>query len=440
VTERSAASTTVAPALKRTLNFWQVTASGVGIIIGAGIYVLIGAATQEAGSAVWLAFVLAGVLSALSALSYAELAGMFPSAGAEYEFARKAFNEFAGFITGWMMVIALLIAAGTVSIGFAQYARHFIDVDGRLASLALLAVMTAVIISGIQRSIWLTVTLAVLQVVGLVIVVASGVGHVGDRSLTEGATIGGVLSGSALVFFAFIGFDEVVTLSEETKDASRVIPRALLAGLVIATALYVLVAIAAVSVVGAEALARSERPLALVMEHDLGGRASDVVAAIALAATTNTTLLALTAASRNMYAMARSGSLPRMIARVGPTHAPWIAALLGVGVAAVFALTADIGLAASVTDFAVYAIFIVVNVSVIVLRKTHPEIRRSIAVPGAYRGVPLLPFAAIATVLVMLARLEGAAWVLGGLVLVAGAATWGMLRLVRRRHEATNAA
>jgi len=423
------------PALRRTLGFWQVTASGVGIVIGAGIYVLIGAATKEAGSAVWLAFVIAGVLSALSALSYAELAGMFASAGAEYEFARKAFNEFVGFVTGWMMVAALLIAAGAVSIGFARYTQHFVDVDARLASLTLLVAMTAVIVSGIQRSIWLTVMLALLQIGGLLLVIVSGVEHVGDRSLTAGATVGGVLSGAALVFFAFIGFDEVVTLSEETHDAHRSIPRALLASLAIATALYVLVAIAAVSIVGAGPLAASETPLALVMEHNLGGRASDLVAAIAIAATTNTTLLVLTAASRNLYGMARSGSLPAPLARLGRrTRAPWVAAIFGLGVAAIFAVTTDLRLAASVTDFAVYAIFIVVNLAVIALRRSHPDHPRTMSVPFSYRGIPLPPLLAIATVVVMLARLDKEAWVLGGLALASGASAWCGLHLIRIRR------
>lgn len=427
-----------APTLRRTLGFWQVTASGVGIVIGAGIYVLIGSATREAGAAVWMAFVAAGLLSALSALSYAELAGMFPSAGAEYEFAKKAFNEFVGFVTGWMMVAALLIAAGTVSIGFARYAQYFVDVDARLASLALLVAMTALIISGIQRSIWLTVTLALLQIGGLVLVIYSGVEHVGDRSLTEGATIGGVLSGAALVFFAFIGFDEVVTLSEETRDAARAIPRALLASLAIATTLYVLVAVAAVSIVGAGPLAASETPLALVMEHDLGGRAANIVAAIAIAATTNTTLLALTAASRNVYGMARSGSLPAPLARLSRrTQAPWLAALLGLGVAALFGLTADLGLAASVTDFAVYAIFVVVNLSVIVLRRSHPALPRTISVPFSYRGVPVPPLLAIVTVLVMLTRLDPDAWLLGGVALASGVGAWFVLRLSRQRERSS---
>ena len=418
--------------LRRALNFWQVTASGVGIVIGAGIYVLIGAATEEAGAAVWLAFVVAGVLSALSALSYAELAGMYPSAGAEYSFAREAFNEFIGFVTGWMMVAALLIAAGTVSIGFAQYVQHFFDIDTRISSLALLVAVTLVIASGVQRSIWLTVTLVMLQIGGLALVIVSGFEHSGDRSLTEGATLGGILSGAALVFFAFIGFDEVVTLSEETRDPRRNIPRALLAALGIATLLYVLVAIAAVSIVGADALAASDRPLALVMEHDWGGRASDIVAAIALAATTNTTLLALTAASRNMFGMSRGGSLPRFIATLGSsTRSPWIAALIGMGVAAIFATTADLALAAAVTDFAVYAIFLVVNASVIVLRRTQPDVPRTMSVPLAIRGVPVPTVLAILTVLLLMVQIEGLAWLLGGLVLLSGVVAWGLLRLSR---------
>jgi APA family basic amino acid/polyamine antiporter len=175
------------------------------------------------------------------------------------------------------------------------------------------------------------------------------------------------------------------------------------------------------------------------MEHDLGGRASDVVAAIALAATTNTTLLALTAASRNMFAMARSGSLPTVISSLGRSRAPWVAALLGLGAAGAAALTADIGLAASVTDFAVYAIFIVVNVSVIVRRKTQPDIPRPMAVPGAYRGVALLPIAAIATVIVMLARLGIDAWILGSIALCAGAAVWVLVQAFRGRRDSSPA-
>lgn len=205
--------------LTRSLGFWQVTVSGVGIVIGAGIYVLIGEAAKDAGSALWISFVLAAVLSALTGLSYAELAGMFPTAGAEYEFARRAFNDFTGFMAGWMMVLANIIAAAAVSIGFAHYLQHFFDVNLRAGAIGLLAVLTLIVMSGVQRSIWFSVVLAVLQVGGLLFVIASGAPHIGSRSLIEGSTASGVLAGAALVFFAFIGFDEIVTLSE--GDARR---------------------------------------------------------------------------------------------------------------------------------------------------------------------------------------------------------------------------
>jgi APA family basic amino acid/polyamine antiporter len=161
------------------------------------------------------------------------------------------------------------------------------------------------------------------------------------------------------------------------------------------------------------------------MQHDWGGRGSDIVAAIAIAATVNTTLLALTAASRNLFGMARSGSLPRVIATVSRrTRSPWVAAVLGLGVAAAFAATADIALAASVTDFAVYAIFLVVNVAVIVLRRIAPATPRTIVVPLTVGRTPVTPLLAIATILIMIVRLEPSAWLLGIAAIVAGALAW----------------
>ncbi|HEX6002383.1 MAG TPA: amino acid permease, partial [Burkholderiales bacterium] len=152
------------PGLERTLSLWQITTTGVGIVIGAGIYVLIGEAAKEAGAMLWLAFVLAALLATLTGLSYAELAAMFPSAGAEYEYVRRASNEFLGFLTGWMMIAANLIAAGAVALGFAFYLRYFFDIPTRVAAIALLAVLSLVVAAGIQRSIWLTILLAALQV------------------------------------------------------------------------------------------------------------------------------------------------------------------------------------------------------------------------------------------------------------------------------------
>lgn len=423
------------PGLKRTLTLWQLTTTGVGIVIGAGIYVLIGEAAEEAGAALWIAFILAALLSALTGLSYAELAGMYPSAGAEFEFARRAFNDFTGFITGWMMLTANMIAAGAVSIGFAHYLRYFFDVPLRVGAAGLLVVLTALIIAGIQRSIWFSVMLAVLQVGGLVMVIAVGFPAVGDRSLTEGATVSGVLGASALVFFAFIGFDEVVTLSEDTVDPARAVPRALLFSLGISTLLYVLVGIAAVSVIDASELAASDTPLALVMAEDWGARASDIVAVIALASTMNTTLLVLTAASRLTYSMARSHALPPFMAAIAPrAHSPYVAALAGLCVAGGFAMLGDIGLVASVTDFAVYAIFIAVNMSLIVLRFRAPNAKRTIRLPFSIARVPVTPVLGTLTVLLMMAYLDAWAWALGFGAMAAGVVVW-LIRSVFSHDE-----
>ena len=415
--------------LRRVLGLAEVTAGGVGIIIGAGIYVLLGAATAHAGALVWVAFLVAAGLSALTGLSYAELSSMFPSAAGEYEYTRHAMPEWVAAVVGWTMIMGLVVAAATVSIGFGRYVGHFVELDGRLAALGLLAGVTLVAALGIKHSARLTLGLSLVQVGGLVVVVAIGLPHVGDVDLLDGAGTAGVLGAAALVFFAFIGFDEVITLAEETRDPTRTVPRALLLALGVSTILYIAVAIAAVSVLGAAALAASPRPLADVMAHVLGERGATVVAAIAVLTTTNTTLLALTAASRMLYGMARAGAMPRVLATVHPRRGTPIAALVtGVVVAAGFAVLGDFTLIAAVTDFAVYVVFLAVNASVILLRRTRPDLARPFAVPGAIAGVPVIPVVGLASVALMMTQLAPSAIALGTAMCATGVIAAGLAR------------
>ena len=415
--------------LRRVLGLAEVTAGGVGIIIGAGIYVLLGAATAHAGALVWVAFLVAAGLSALTGLSYAELSSMFPSAAGEYEYTRHAMPEWVAAVVGWTMIMGLVVAAATVSIGFGRYVGHFVELDGRLAALGLLAGVTLVAALGIKHSARLTLGLSLVQVGGLVVVVAIGLPHVGDVDLLDGAGTAGVLGAAALVFFAFIGFDEVITLAEETRDPTRTVPRALLLALGVSTILYIAVAIAAVSVLGAAALAASPRPLADVMAHVLGDRGATVVAAIAVLTTTNTTLLALTAASRMLYGMARAGAMPRVLATVHPRRGTPIAALVtGVVVAAGFAVLGDFTLIAAVTDFAVYVVFLAVNASVILLRRTRPDLARPFAVPGAIAGVPVIPVVGLASVALMMTQLAPSAIALGTAMCATGVIAAGLAR------------
>jgi APA family basic amino acid/polyamine antiporter len=280
-----------------------------------------------------------------------------------------------------------------------------------------------------QRSARLTLGLCALQIAGLLFVIIIGVPHIGSASVIAGASASGVIGGAALVFFAFIGFDEVITLAEETRDPTRVIPRALLAALAISTALYMAVAVAAVSVIGATALAGSTRPLADVMAHVLGGHAEATVAVIALITTMNTSLLALTAASRLMYGMAETGALPRSLGRVSRgTGVPIVAIVVAVIGAMVFALIGDLTLIASVTDFAVYVVFLAVNVTVIKLRITDPEHARPFRIPLAVHGIPAVPVVAIVATIMMIPQLEVRSLLVGLAMLAAGLAVQPLLK------------
>ena len=202
--------------LHRVLGPKQVTASGVGIIIGAGIYVLLGPATAKAGGMVWLSFIIAAILCGLTGLSYAELASMFPRAGAEYEYTRQAFPASVAFVVGWAMTSGLVIAAAAIALGFARYLQAFVDIDTRVGAWMLLALVTVVALGGIRRSSWVVLILSAVQVGGLLFVTVIGMGHLGETDLLHGRGASGVVGAAALVFFAFIGFDEVIR-SEERR-------------------------------------------------------------------------------------------------------------------------------------------------------------------------------------------------------------------------------
>jgi basic amino acid/polyamine antiporter, APA family len=411
-----------ATTLDRSLGLVQVTASGVGIIVGAGVYVLVGAATEIAGPRVWMSFAVAAVLSALTALSYCELASMFPKAGGEFEYARHVYPRAVAFLVGWVMICGLTVAAAAVSLGFGRYVGQFVEVDDRVPAIALLVFVAGVAALGIRQSARMTLVLSLVQVGGLLAVIIIGLPHVGDVDLlsSSGAS-GSVVGAAALVFFAFIGFDEVTTLSEETVNPSRTIPRALLLALGISTLLYVGVAIAAVSVIGSTQLAASERPLADVLDHVLGGSGANVLALVAMLATTNTTLLCLTAASRMQYGMADGGALPKFLMQLSERRkSPLRAIAVSLIAAVACVLIKDITLIASVTDLAVYLVFVAVNIAVVVLRFRRPEAARPFRTPGSIGKTPILPILGLLAVLVMLPSLPTDALLLGAGICVIG--------------------
>ncbi|NBX12627.1 MAG: amino acid permease [Acidimicrobiia bacterium] len=401
---------------KRVLGLPQVTMSGVAVIIGAGIFVLLGPATREAGGAVWLSFVIAGVLSALTAFSYMELASMFPKAGSEHEFASHVFPRWVAVMVGWSMTAALVVAAATVSLGFGRYLNEFVAVDERLTAVALLFVMAVVSYLGMERAAWLVISLALVEIGSLVAVIVVGVPSVGDHDLLSGSFTG-VLGAAGLVFFAFIGFDEVITLAEETVDPTWTVPRALLLALCISTLLYVGVAVSAVSVLGVDALSMADRPLAAVGEKVLGGWAGNALSVAAMVSTGTTVLLVVTAGSRMFYGMAGAGDLPRALAEVRFRRVPFNALIVTVASAMGLLLLGDLKTLASATDALIYLTFLVVNASVIALRRTMPHAQRPFRIRGTIGWVPVLPVAAFVVVLVVAQELQTSSfWMVGAIV------------------------
>lgn len=413
---------------ERVLGLHHLTASGIGVIIGAGIYVLLGPATQAAGALVWASFVIAGVLSAVTAFSYMELASMFPSAGSEHEFARQVFPRWVSFTAGWAMTLALIVAAPTVALGFARYLQLFVDVDVRLGAIGLLLLVSLIAVSGMKRASWLVIALSTIQVGGLILVVVLGADHIGDVDLLQGNGLSGVLAGSALIFFAFIGFDEVITLSEETIDAHRTVPRALLLALAISTILYVLVAVVSVSVLGAQQLAQSQQPLTDVIQHSVGGMAVDVVAIIALVTTMNTTLLVVTASSRMMFGMASKGDLPSWFQTLKNRKSPRNSVIATMALACALLFVGDIRQLAASTDALIYLMFLLVNVIVIVLRIKRPEEGRPFRIPGNIGKMPILPIVGIGVTLLMASQLHLESLLLAGVLTISGPLLFGAVR------------
>jgi APA family basic amino acid/polyamine antiporter len=390
------------------LGFWEVTISGIGIILGAGIYALIGVAAGTAGNALWLSFVISALVAFFTALSYMELSSMMPNVGAEYEYANRAVGRQVAMVIGWLIIFSGIIGAATVSLGFAGYLANLLPVPVFLAAILLIAVLCGILLVGVKESAVVAVVFTLVEVGGLVLIIVAGIPYLGRVDFMEMPLgITGVLSAAALVFFAYQGFEEMVKFSEETREPERTVPLALITALVVSTVLYIFVCLSAVSVVGWEALAASPAPFATVASAAWGGDASILMSVIALFATANTVLMMMFASSRISYGMARAGSLPPFMARVHPDrHTPWISILLVGGGALLFMFVGDIAFVANISNFTLFVTFMVVNLSVIILRYREPRSERPFSIPGNIGRFPLFPLLVLVACLFPLLQLE----------------------------------
>ena len=378
------------------MGLFHLTMYGVGLILGAGIYVLIGEAVGFAGNSVWISFLLGTIVAIFAGLSYAELTALFPKAAAEYTFVKHAFkNNFIAFIIGWLTAITSMITAATVALGFGGYFAQFVNLPITVSAILLIAGLSIVNFIGIKESAWANTIFAIITAGGLGLIIFLGMTFDTTESIDyfdapNGMT--GIILAFVLIFFAFIGFEDMANVAEEVKRPKKTLPRAIILSVVITGVIYVLVALSVVRILNWEELGRSAAPLADVADHAIGFGGGITLSIIALFATASTVLITLVAGSRILYGMAKSGSLPLLLSKVhSKTKTPWIA-VIGILITAIaFAFIGDIVFVANITVFAVVITFAMINLSVIILRYTEPELKRPFRVPLNIRKFPILP-------------------------------------------------
>ncbi len=395
--------------LKRDLTLADLVFYGVGIILGAGIYVLIGHSAGIAGNGVWMSFIIAAVVASFTGLSYAELSSMYPKDAAEFTYVKTAFKDTtAGFIMGWLTFFTTVIACAVVALGFGNYFSSLTGL-GVVASAAMIIIVFSIInYIGIKVSARLNIILTSITLLGMLIVILIGIPHLGTIDYFETPTgIVGIIGAATLVFFAYLGFDEIVNVSEEVKNARKIVPRAIIISIIITTAIYILVAISAVSVVPWQQLGESSTPLALVAATGLGPSAEYILSVFALFATASTILIFIVAGSRMLYGMAAAKVLPKVLIRLHrKRNTPYISIIVIAAVALTFVVMGDLKDIAFLVDFSAFLIFAMMNLSCFVLRLTQPKTERLFKVPGNIGKIPVLPLVGFLVSTYMLLQFE----------------------------------
>jgi APA family basic amino acid/polyamine antiporter len=384
---------------------------GVGLILGAGIYVLIGEAAGFAGNSMWISFLLGAIVAVFAGLSYSELSALYPKAAAEYTFVKNAFkNNFFGFIIGWLTAITSIIVAATVSLGFGGYLTQFIELPITIGAIILIAILSVVNFIGIKESAWANTIFAIITAGGLGLIIFLGftVEPVESIDYFEAPNgFPGIILAFVLIFFAFIGFEDMANVAEEVRRPHKTIPRAIILSVVITGIIYILVSLSAVKILDWQELAASSAPLADVAHKVLGTNGSITLSIIALFATASTVLITLVAGARILYGMAKSNSLPQFLSNVhSKTKTPWIAVIVILVTSIGFTFVGDIVIIANIVVFAVVITFAAINLAVIVLRYTEPVLERPFRVPINIGKFPILPLFGFGTTVYMALQFE----------------------------------
>ncbi len=402
--------------LKKELNLLTLTLYGVGIILGAGIYALVGTAAGLAENMLWLPFVLASLLAVFTGLSYAELSGIFQKEAAEYAYTKTAFKkEWLAFMTDWLLVVAGVVSAAVVALAFGGYLSHLVGGSTTIYAMLLIALMSAINYIGIRESSSYNNISSIIEAGGLILVIIIGLFFgspetVGTDLLQPPSTgLTGIFTAVGIIFFAFVGFEYMANVSEEVKSARKIVPKAIILALAISSLLYILLSISILNLASWQELAASPAPLTTAVAKvipDFGL----AISIIALFATSNTVLIILVGSSRILYGLSRQGSLPSICSVLSSRGTPY-ASVAAVAIVAVLSTAyGDIKSIAQLTDLGVFIVYLLVNISLIKLRSSgFRSLHNSFRGPDL-SGVPILPVLGAITSIFMMFYFDIHVW------------------------------
>ncbi len=414
--------------LKRSLGLWSATAINVGAIIGGGIFVVTGIVAGYAGSALVVSMVLAAIIALVTALSFTELAAWQPVEGSAYEYIRQLVSPFAGFLSGWMWVVSNTFTGAAVSLGFAFYLRAAVPgLPVNLIAAALCLGFTALNFYGVRESALLNNVFVAVKLGILGFFVVFGLFFFKSDNFEPFIPVSaGMLFGAYFIFFAYGGFARATIVAEEVKDARRNVPKAVLYSLLISTAVYILVGVVAVGLIGAQGL-NSSSPLADAIGKSGSSLAVQVVSVGGLVATASVLLTGILGVSRMMFSMARRSDLPKALSNVHETlRTPYIS-VWTVGVAmTLLALFVDLTSVVAISTFALLFWYILANTAALRLNVKNRLFPRFLPLAGLISCLTLFLTALFVAPI---------AWVTGSAFLIAGTAYYTVNRRRKKMAE-----
>jgi amino acid transporter len=408
----------------------------LGDILGAGIYALVGEVGAETGGAIWAPFLLALFLAVFTAFSYAELVTKYPRAAGAALYVNRAFRmPFLTFVVAFAVLASGLASAATIGRAFGgQYLSAFVAWPTVAVGLGFLAVIAAINLRGIRESMRFNFALTLIEVAGLLLVVVIGVtaltDGIGDPSRVlefdrDTSVFMAILGGAGIAFFALIGFEDSVNLAEEARRPRVDYPWALFGGLMAAGAIYLAVTLVASMVVPVDRLASSSAPLLEVTSVGPLAVPDRLFSAIALFALANGALINLIMASRLMYGMAEQGVVPGVFGRVLPKRrTPWVAVVFTTALAAGLLVTGDLGDLAETTVLLLLAVFAIVNVAVLVLRRDPVDFEH-------FRSPTAMPVIGFIVSIGLMTTKDGEDFLRAGILIGVGALLWMVTRLIQ---------